>query len=120
MPAEPFPAATTRMTSTVALPGPLTASMPLPALKFAELSAMAALIAPAPPVPSTRSPSPVLLSMCSRRSLTFAAMPPVGWIKMPVALLRIVVSCTTKSVVAALPAPGESVMPDVVKPWNTH
>ena len=38
MPAEPFEAATTRMMSTVALPGPLTASMPLPALKFAELS----------------------------------------------------------------------------------
>src|ERR1700689_5161179 len=43
-------------------------------------------------------------------------MPPVGRIKMPVALLRIVVSRTTNSVVAALPAPGENVMPDVVKP----
>ena len=67
-----------------------------------------------------RSPSPELWSMCSRRSLTFAAMPPVGWIKMPVALLRIVVFCTTNRVVVALPAPGDSVMPDVVKPWNTH
>src|ERR1700722_15927697 len=120
MPAEPFEFATTRMMSTVALPGPLTASMPLPALRLAVLSARVALIAPEPPLPSTRSPSPLLLSMRSRRSAMFAAMPPVGWINKPVALLRIVVSATTTCAVVALPAPGDSVMPDVVKPSNTH
>ena len=79
MPAAPLADMTTRMMLTVTLPGPLNASMPLLALKLAELSAMATLIAPEPPLPSTRSPSPVLLiDVEPCRRVTFAAMPPVG------------------------------------------
>ena len=41
MPAEPFKTAVTRWTITVALPGPLAASMPLLPLKLVELSEIA-------------------------------------------------------------------------------
>src|ERR1700722_10520869 len=62
MPLEPFDSKTTRIMSTVTLPRPPTALMPLPALKATKLSAMATLIAPKPPVPSARRPPPELLS----------------------------------------------------------
>ena len=39
---------------------------------------------------------------------------------MPIALLMMVVFSTAIAAVAALPAPGENVMPEVAKPRNTH
>ena len=60
MPVTPLADATTRMMLAVTLPGPLNASIPLLALKLAELSATATSIAPEPPLPSIHSPSPLL------------------------------------------------------------
>ena len=62
------------------LPGPLTALMPLLALRLTELSLTAILIVPEPPVPSARKPPPLFLSMWILLRVTSTEMPPVGLI----------------------------------------
>src|ERR1700735_371852 len=109
-----------RVMPTLTLPGPLTASMALPPLKLSALSAIAALIVPEPPVPSIRKPSPEFWSMLSRRRSTLAAIAPLGLIRTPVTLPTIAVSRTNILTGLALPAPGDSVRPEAVKPSNTQ
>src|SRR5580704_6613672 len=120
MPVKPFAVTMARMMLTVTLPGPLTALMPLLALRLTELSAMATLMAPEPAVPSDLTPPPLLLSTRTLLSTTFAAMPPLGLIDTPAALSRIAVSWATIWAVVALPVPGENVMPAAPNPWSTQ
>ncbi len=120
MPARPFVAMVLRIMSMVTLPEPLTALTPLPALKPIDALAIATLMAPPPAVPSTMTPSPELPSVRTRVNVTLATMPALGLTTTPLPLLKMFDFSTTILAIAALPAPGENVIPPPAKPKNVQ